>query len=372
MSKIHIALLGREPLPAFYPLVEEKPDKVFILCTAENKDIALRLQNAIKLLGNETFSCEALPYVVEAFNIKTVIDTCQNIHKSYPARNTFTYNITGGTKLMAIGAYSVAREYGATVIYTDSKKYVDLSTYDEKPLACRLGAMAIFTLQGQQVKSYTIYQNDQPTIDCAHQIMEYIKKYAKYHNRLMKNYVSWKGNTPSLWTEGDIECACSNGHVEVNLDGENILGIEHPKAKMLLFEGRWWEILTAQAIWKWASGKYEIWHDVKFQPQSIDPHHPNNDKNEVDLLFDIGNTIVFVECKSGNITQDNIYKMDFIRKTYGSDKSRSVLVSFYPVRKELLEKAKEAKIDVIYGSKTHPALNQITKKLNNILNSIKA
>ena len=85
---------------------------------------------------------------------------------------------------------------------------------------------------------------------------------------------------------------------------------------------------------------------MKFKNKSDAPES-TKDKNEIDILVNLGTTFVMIECKSGNLMQNEIYKMDYVRNTYGSDKSKSVLVSFYPVKNDLKEKAKDSQIDII-------------------------
>lgn len=137
----------------------------------------------------------------------------------------------------------------------------------------------------------------------------------------------------------------------------------------MLFEGRWWEALVADYISEWADGKYEIWQNVTFYPRDISSILEDNDKNEIDILVNTGNKFLFVECKSGFISQDNINKMSVIRQNYGSDKSRSVLISYFRLKNDLREKAYETKLNVIDGQH---ALNNISGEFNNILQSIKA
>lgn len=126
----------------------------------------------------------------------------------------------------------------------------------------------------------------------------------------------------------------------------------------------------ADAISQCGENKYEIWTSVTFQPR--DDSLRNLDKNEIDILVNIGNKFLFVECKSGYVTQDNINKMGIIRQNYGSDKSYSVLVSYYPISTDIGEKAREAKLNVICGKKGKTALEQIPERFDKIITGIKA
>lgn len=84
----------------------------------------------------------------------------------------------------------------------------------------------------------------------------------------------------------------------------------------------------------------EVWRSVIFQTNEKDTHP----KNEVDVLLNNQQKLVFIECKSGNVTQNDIYKIDAVRETYGGDISQAVLASYYPVEKSLQDKCKDLQI----------------------------
>ena len=370
MSSVHITLLGKEALPAYYPIAADRPDIVHLLGTNENTEVASRLQKVIRSSGIE---CHI--HIVDAFDISSTIKVCEGINSSCPVQDELTYNVTGGTKLMAIGAFIVAQRHKAKVIYTDSGKNIDLNTFETEPLSCSLDNGTIFTLQGQQVKSKAIYTADKHAIECATAIMDYVVNNSNVHERLIKYYIRNNGKVPALIQTGNTECLTDDHgqHIEIARDYTTILDIMHPNATKLLFEGRWWETLVANEISKWSNGRYKIWCGTKFEPRTASqPNQTRNDKNEIDILFNAGNTFIFVECKSGMVKQDDIYKMKFIRETYGSDKSKSVLVSFCHIQPDIREKAKEAKIDLIACQRDKKALERIPAELDKILKSLKA
>lgn len=365
MEKFHITLLGKECLPAYYPIIEFHPDFIYIIGTEQNAYIARRLQ---KVLSSKGFRSKALD--VDAFDIRSIIAQFEAIHAQIDPGSEVTYNITGGTKLMAIGAYIVARQHNAQVVYTNSDSYIDLNTFESHTLNCTVDNETIFALQGQILKSYEVYREDKDTLSVAYQIMNFIrhdkKIYARLHNLHIKQQLQKFYHTDTLLYRAD------ENSISIENEGKVLLQITHPNARLLLWEGRWWEILVSHAIYEWSNGRYVIWHSVIFDPKDKDAKAQNKDKNEIDILINTGNKLLFVECKSGNATQDTINKMGMIRQIYGSDKSSSVLVSFYPIRKELYEKARESKLNVIRGDSRQNALEQIADRFDKIIKSIKA
>ena len=121
--------------------------------------------------------------------------------------------------------------------------------------------------------------------------------------------------------------------------------------------------LVANQVRNWSmqqENSPEVWRSVIFQTNEKDTHP----KNEVDVLLNNQQKLVFIECKSGNVTQNDIYKIDAVRETYGGDISQAVLASYYPVEKSLQDKCKDLQIHLF-------APNFLTER-SNYLNKMPA
>lgn len=365
MKHIHIALVGREALPVYYTVAEYKPDLTYLVGTRETRTVVKNLQAVMSTKGLKSQSIEVSPYDVEQTMAK-----CTGIHEAN-GEAEYSYNLTGGTKPMAIGAMLCAQRHGARMVYTDAASILDLASFERKPLATKLDNKTLFALQGQKLKGYKVYKFNKEKTNCSKAIKEFILDNKRVYQTLLKQYEFAKKKEVDFdfYEDNNILYKMEDGQLYVELDGMEILSLEDTDAKELLFEGRWWETLVADWIARWAKGKYEIWTSVKFMPNTVSS---DNDKNEIDILVNIGHTLLFVECKSGNFVQENIYKLNSICKNYGSYKSRGAIVSFWPVnrRPELLEKAKEDDIDIIALSYGNP--KSLEPALNEIINSLKA
>lgn len=105
-QKVHITLLGKEALPVFYLIQKFKLKNIYVLGTKENTSVYARLAQVCKYLECKTSFVE-----VQAYDIENVMKQCESIHKQYSDDDKFIYNLTGGTKPMAIGAYIIAKRY---------------------------------------------------------------------------------------------------------------------------------------------------------------------------------------------------------------------------------------------------------------------
>ena len=124
-----------------------------------------------------------------------------------------------------------------------------------------------------------------------------------------------------------------------------LLRLTTPNAGMLFFKGRWWETLVAHKVRTWSQrhpNRPEVWQSVLFRTEN----NSSRTKNEVDVLLNNQQKLIFIECKSGNVTQNDIYKVDAVRETYGGDISLAVLASYYPVEDSLQEKCKDLQINL--------------------------
>lgn len=148
-----------------------------------------------------------------------------------------------------------------------------------------------------------------------------------------------------------------NGKELVSLKSKNIL--------QLFFHSAWWELQVAKEISKWGKLKELLINCVL--PFKIDI---KSAKNEIDVLLNTGKKLVFVECKSGNVRQEDVNKMKVIKQTYGGLISKSILVSRFLPSPTIIEKCKELDIDIFYcyafQNKVINPLHKIIVKLDEI------
>lgn len=364
MQKIHIALVSRETLPIYYLIKEFKPDLTYFITTSKYWEKAECLMN---VLAKEGTRC-LIANEVDAYDINSTIDVCEQLHQSFDHGSEVSYNITGGTKMMAIGVYTTAQAHNADIFYTDSDYYVDVNNYSKYPLEVKVDSQTIFDVQGQKLKTYAAYRYNAILVESADYIREFISHFPMQYKKLRREYDSRKlQRLPLDYLEyKDLFCQYDkhDGQLIVQNNLVRMLDIAVKDSLALLFEGRWWEVLTAQAVYQWAGGLYEIWCNVKFSPSKM-TKKSDLDKNEVDILVNTGNKLLFIECKSGDVTQDNITKMSYVRQNYGSAKSKSVLVTFWHIRPDIREKAKEENIFVIESQR----LDELSGELNHIIES---
>lgn len=360
MKKIQIALVSKEALPVFYIINEFTPDVIYLLATNETEYVTANIEKTVKRRGIE---CEKR--IVPANNMNECRILCEQIHQENGNDCEYLYNLTCGTKLMAIGTLLCAQAHNAKIVYTDTTTYVDFETMEHKPITRFLDTETIIKIQGQKVKEKTIYKYNPLRTECAEEIKNFIINHRKTYS-ILSSYYRKNEQLPRIFHSDKVHYERNHGNIAIEEDDVEVFSSNYPETFKMLFEGRWWETLIADAVYKWTGEGHDIWTNVMFNPTENAPSE--NVKNEIDVLVNINNTLLFIECKSGVFSQDNIYKLKSVRETYGSYKSKGVIIAFNKnnVKNGLEEKAKENNVQIIVPKHD---LSNLPSLLDNIINS---
>lgn len=342
--KHQIILLGKDITSTYQGIKEYGPDHIHLLYTEATKEREAPMYPLLPA------SIQCSRYLTEPYDGKAVIAVCRQIHASFEGE--FAYNLSEGTKVMAFAAFTVAKEIGADAFYlTQNNIVVHLETFENHPLSCSLNNDEILSLSGNKLAEYhdakTLSAED---VRAAQRIKQFIEQYPQEHSRIQKFFSIFCKRElyrlpPSKIFANKLRFKQKNGSLLITLGEYVLLRLPQSNAAHLYFEGRWWETLVADQVRNWSikcPNLPEVWQSVLFQASQHDTHT----KNEIDVLLNNQQKLIFIECKSGIVTQNDIYKIDAVRETYGGDISKAVLASYYPVERELRDKCKDLQINV--------------------------
>lgn len=345
--KHQVILLSKDITSSFIGIKEWNPDHIHLLFTNETKAVAEPL---FPLLP-DTVQCTC--YLVKPYEAQTVIDVCREIQESNSGE--FHYNLSEGTKVMAFAAFSVVRQYNAAAFYVTQKNILMyLNDFSERRLKSHLTNKEILQLHGNILLGYVdIDELTNDDIEASGRIKQFIEQYPREHSRLQSFYNNHCQRRLELLPRSNtfpngLEYSQEAGTLIVTLKDEVILHLLLPSGYLLYFDGRWWETLVANQVQRWRLQQAcvpEVWQSILFHVNE----HNTHIKNEIDILINNGEKLVFIECKSGTVTQNDIYKndiykVDSIREIYGGDISKAILASYYPVKEDLLDKADSLQI----------------------------
>lgn len=340
--KHQIILLGKDITSVYHGIKEFGPDHIHLLYT----DATDHIETPMYPLLPSSIRCNR--YKAEPYNGNNVIDVCRRIHREH--QGEFTYNLSEGTKVMAFAAFIVAKESGADAFYlTQHGEVVHLSKFENHPLQSSLNNDEILSLSGNTLSDYhDAKELSDEDVKASKRIKQFIEQYPQEHARIQKFFsIFCKRQLNRLPSSkifaNNLRFKHRNGSILVTLREYVLLRLPQSNATHLYFEGRWWETLVANQVRNWSlqrENSPEVWQSVIFQTNGQDAHP----KNEIDVLLNNQQKLIFIECKSGNVTQNDIYKIDAVRETYGGDISQAVLASYYPIEESLQEKCKDLQI----------------------------
>ncbi len=340
--KHQIILLGKDITSVYHGIKEFGPDHIHLLYT----DATDHIETPMYPLLPSSIRCNR--YKAEPYNGNNVIDVCRRIHREH--QGEFTYNLSEGTKVMAFAAFVVAKESGADAFYlTQHGEVVHLSKFENHPLQSSLNNDEILSLSGNTLSDYhDAKELSDEDVKASKRIKQFIEQYPQEHARIQKFFsIFCKRQLNRLPSSkifaNNLRFKHRNGSILVTLREYVLLRLPQSNATHLYFEGRWWETLVANQVRNWSlqrENSPEVWQSVIFQTNGQDAHP----KNEIDVLLNNQQKLIFIECKSGNVTQNDIYKIDAVRETYGGDISQAVLASYYPIEESLQEKCKDLQI----------------------------
>jgi len=113
---ITISLIGEQPIPNLLPLRYQPPDLAVLVHTERTQAAAERIE---RLLSGAS---EAVPCQVSAYEIQPTVQALQRLIEGRGwGTAELLFNLTGGTKAMALAAYLVAAQYHAPFLYLQSE-----------------------------------------------------------------------------------------------------------------------------------------------------------------------------------------------------------------------------------------------------------
>lgn len=359
--KHQIALVGGQILPIYVGIKEFNPHKVHFLVSDESK-------KGISLLKPLIHEVTCIEHLCNPFDFYSIKSVCERIIEKADREDEISFNLTGGTKIMVLAAQAIIHEKGLSGFYINQDDtLLELPDYKQKKINTELIVQEFFSLSGHNVYSYNelsdFTPNDFKVIKTIESFANTNRKYTPITNHFRKKYrkipPSGKETLPNgvdmKWVRTSI-VAVYNGKTILNIASDNVID--------LFFNAAWWEIVVAQEVSKWNKIK-EICINCEL------PFKTDNKimKNEIDVLINTGKKLFFIECKSGNVKQEDINKMRVIKEIYGGIISKSILVSRFLPNPNILEKCKELDIEVFYCiafNRQVNSLQTLIPRLNNL------
>jgi len=338
--KHQIALVGGQVLPIFLGVKEYCPDRVHFIVTNESN-------TKLEYLCDALDGLEISSYVCNPYDVNEIKNICETIINQCSEGDEVNFNLTGGTKLMLIAAQAVLSENGLNGFYVNIGNVVThIPSFTQSNLAYKISTEDFLKLSGHIISSSRSLESyTKADLEVAKAIQLFSDEgqlFSLITQNFRENKNKKKKNGEEVVNKQYAYSWCP-GKVTVKNAGEKDRIFESQDAKGLFFYGGWWELLVASALSRWDSSQ-EILMGLTFPFKS----DLKISKNEVDVLINRNNKLIFVECKSGVVMAQDINKINAIRDIYGGNASKSILVCQHKPDRKLFEKCKEFSIEVFY------------------------
>jgi hypothetical protein len=108
-----ISLIGEQPIPNLLPIRYLQPAENLLVYTAKTEPVARRLRRIVSGRPDLAADLRAEPYDFDGLR--------QQLAARLAGRGEVLFNLTGGTKMMALAAFSLAAQGGFPFVYMENK-----------------------------------------------------------------------------------------------------------------------------------------------------------------------------------------------------------------------------------------------------------
>ena len=358
--KHQITFVGGQLLPVLLGIKEFSPDKIDFIVSSESKSKIGLIQPF--LIGKKQSETLCNP-----FDYASIKAACERIIDSAAPEDEIQFNLTGGTKIMVLAAQSLILNRSLAGFYINQDDtLLKLPSYSIHKITCQISVKEFLEVSGHKLSSSKMITDfSADDLKVAGEIDNFSMLQERLFYQVNSKFRNTYNNIARIPVSGQVEVSKSvrlnwiDRRITIDLNGKEIFSIQSPNARNLFFNAAWWELIVAREISKWSKAKeLLIQCELPFKTDAL------TTKNEIDVLINLGSKLIFVECKSGTVKQEDINKMRIIKDTYGGVISKSLLVSRFVPSSTILEKCKELNIEVFYCFMGKNQVNPINRLIN--------
>ena len=308
---------------------------------------------------------------VDPWDDRAVHERITELAKQFPEKTRIGINLTGGTKLMFAGALSASRELGAVPFYFDSRNrrvtFID-SLRREK--IRQIDSIETFL----RLNSDGLDISDSLAMNEMSSDRQLLTKTLWMHRDNVRRFYRELTDYNSAFIPFEI---CRNGF-NLKLDNSQAAIIQGYGLD-LIFEkwpdfakylsGGWFEefVYLQCKPYEDAGVIQDLRINVKLNLNLEEAKGYSSfgvEYNELDITFTDGYSLYIVECKAGNVTQEQIMKLQNLVHFYGGTEGRGIVACCVPPNTESAKKKiKDARLTLWSGASLS---EQITAMMDSI------
>lgn len=331
MANIHIALVGGQATPVYQGIMYTNPDGVILIHSTQTETEANRINAEIMI------ECELIKF--NPVDLQQISDAVIKLKNGFSTNNHITINVGGGTKPWSIIFYEYFRkEANAQLFYIDQNNLMwDLKTNEKSEVGFDMDVQ--FRLLGNELKryqkidNYTVADKDmiseirklrQFNYQDFHEITDYLSRYRNQTTAIAQfgsgSVITWKRADKCF----EVVMRKKNGDML-----RKTLASEH--VRDLVLNTGWFEYEIALLLASWDKTK-------QLRMNCTFPTKQGSPKNEIDIIVNTANKLLFVECKTQIKKETDIDKFASAVKVYGGLGSKALFVTDTPMSEKAQEK----------------------------------
>lgn len=330
--KIMICLVSEQTIPNILPALQLRPDIVYLISTIDQATRGVVIADFLK---SKKINCEQKTNF-DPYDVTAMTNRLRKIVNKRP-EDSFILNVTGGTKLMALAAYSVFSESNSEIIYCNTIgntiKYL-YPIVEDIPLESNLDVRSFLAACGYSVtkpgkvilspeKIVFFEAVKKGTIKNIHKLFETIRSMTlNFNPNMIKT-----GFGDFEFNKGDKSWTLSSSQYSLNIT-----------ERKSFFDGFWLE-------------EYCYWYSKKvlgLNPlSSIKILSRESTENEVDLMFVHSARLYLVSCKSGEFSKKDLIEIESLKSLAGGTFGKAFMLSLNPYSDAIIARAKQLRVKLL-------------------------
>lgn len=374
MAHIHITLVGGQPTPVYQGVILSQPDKIILICSAGDQGTE-KLASAIqkKLYELQYFNVMIEKLVID--NVKAISEKLTVLFSSISDTDELSVNLSSGVKIWSLlcqqlcpreDAHIYCLAQNGSVLTIQGQCDIERVDFD---------MFTQFVLLGNPLEHYNSFVDygidEKHNYDIISKLYgkESFKKRLNEFKELMNKF---KGDVETFFAE-DQEVGNDTHYIHWFADdrvfqiglGEYVEEITGRFAVQMLLNTAWFEYEVASMLSQ-IYGPENVYTNCIFKLKDSD-----EDKNEVDIIVNTGQKLLFVECKTQITKITDIDKFHSVVQNYGGNGSKALFITMQPINQIRQVKCKENQIyfySTYQHNNKHITSFQLKQKIQEFIN----
>lgn len=320
MRKVHITLVGGQPIPIYIGIKDDgQVNTVVLVCSMQSRDEANRISSQFPKRTVIIKECSPI-------DLDEIENLATQVSEEYSGYEK-TINLTSGTKLWSLTFFRIfSQQDHVRFIYVDQTNVITNILSKQTHLG-KIDTFKRFELYGTPLTSFHCIE------DYSDEDMGVLKDIEYLRNKNRREF--WKLTDLQKLNEdqdsdvietdngSSLEYCISERWAKVILRTgtkfcEKQLECEH--LFDILFNNGWFELKTAKEL-RQNEQINNIWLNCEFTDTEGSP------KNEIDIIAELGNRLLFVECKTMIHDSTDIDKFHSALRNFSGTSSAGIFVT---------------------------------------------